>query len=122
MPTHFAYATLQEAISLLQKGYSCWIADINWVLCRLLGTDSAHNVFIVKNIGGDTPRIPPVSTPQSLLPVRSCFYRLAGVRERTQFKRLPVLRQFLLISRGQGGDAAVKSKRSRFFFYKFFVD
>jgi hypothetical protein len=49
-PAHYAYAALQESISLLRKGYSCWIADINWVLHHLPGADSAPNVSNVENM------------------------------------------------------------------------
>lgn len=33
--THYAYAALQESRSLLESGWSCWIADLNWVINTL---------------------------------------------------------------------------------------
>ena len=36
---HYAHAALRESISLLRKGFSCWIADLNWVISHLPGSD-----------------------------------------------------------------------------------
>ena len=34
---HYAYGALQESKSLLRNGFSCWIADLNWVISHLPG-------------------------------------------------------------------------------------
>jgi hypothetical protein len=49
-PTHFAYAALKESISLLRKGYSCWIADLNWVIHHLPGARSTPSGVDVENM------------------------------------------------------------------------
>ena len=36
---HYAHAALRESISLLRKGFPCWIADLNWVISHLPGSD-----------------------------------------------------------------------------------
>ena len=34
---HYAYGAVQESKSLLRNGFSCWIADLNWVISHLPG-------------------------------------------------------------------------------------
>jgi hypothetical protein len=85
------------------------IPSPHWINKNYLPPTPSRHIFFYeqKSIATTKPRFTSIkhyhivhtlidlkSTPQSLLPVRSRFFRSAGVRERTQRKRLPVQSRF----------------------------